>query len=374
MNLQTKDLFEASRTLPASRHAPASGAANLVENCIGDVAGKTVLVVCEDPKYGWYDAAAPAAVCDELRARGAQVRQMVVGLPENRPNAAVQTAMNRADSVIFFSRLGDQGRFNRHYSGPACVMSYALDQDMLEGGYGRLDHHAMHQMKAAIDEVTLRASHIEVTCLRGTHFEGTPAVSAAPGNEVIITRFPVGIQQPVLNDGFRGKAVLANYLTPTGSKVYDPEYLALSAPVTAHFEGNRITGFTGDAAMVGAVESHYETVARQFGIDAFNIDSWHAGIHPLMGYDRPAAANPLRWSGRVFQNQRILHFHTCGSGPPGEICWVILDPTIRVDGVALWQDGRLHPERFEATGRILDLHPDLAMAYANPVTACGLDS
>ena len=93
-----------------------------------------------------------------------------------------------------------------------------------------------------------------------------------------------------------------------------------------------------------------------------------------MGYDRPAAANPLRWSRTVFQNQRILHFHTCGSGPPGEICWVILDPTIRVDGVALWQDGRLHPERFEATGRILDLHPDLAMAYANPVTACGLDS
>ena len=52
MNLQTKGLFEASRTLPASGHAPASGAANLVENCIGDVAGKTVLVVCEDPKYG----------------------------------------------------------------------------------------------------------------------------------------------------------------------------------------------------------------------------------------------------------------------------------------------------------------------------------
>ena len=39
MNLQTKGLFEASQTLPASGHAPASGAANLVENCIGDVAG-----------------------------------------------------------------------------------------------------------------------------------------------------------------------------------------------------------------------------------------------------------------------------------------------------------------------------------------------
>ena len=374
MNFQTTELLEASQALPSSGLRPASGAANLVENCIGDVAGKSVLVVCEDPKYGWYDAAAPAAVCDELRARGATVRQMVVGLPENRPNAAVQAAMNRADRVVFFSRLGDQGRFNWHYTGPPCVMSYALDEAMLEGGYGRLDHHAMRQMKAAIDEVTLRAGHITVTCPQGTQFEGSPAASGAAGSEVIITRFPVGIPQPVLNDGFRGKAVLTSYLTPTGSKVYDPECLPLTTPVTAHFEGNRITGFTGEAAMVAAVEAHYRKVAGQFGIDAYNIDSWHAGIHPLMGYDRPAASDPLRWSGTAFQNQRLLHFHTCGTGPPGEICWMILDPTIHVDGVALWEDGRLYPDRFDATRRILDLYPELEQAYATPVTACGLDS
>ena len=53
---------------------------------------------------------------------------MTVGLPENRPNAEVQAAMNAADRVVFFSRLGDQGRFNWHYTGPPCVMSYALDR------------------------------------------------------------------------------------------------------------------------------------------------------------------------------------------------------------------------------------------------------
>lgn len=214
-------------------------------------------------------------------------------------------------------------------------MSYALDAAMLEGGYGRLDHHAMRMMKAAIDEVTLGAGHVEATCPRGAHFEGSPAASCAPGSEAIITRFPVGIPQPVLNDEFRGKAVPANYLTPTGSKVYDPEYPVLSTPVTAHFEGNRITGFTGEAAMVTAVGAHYETVARSFGIYAYNIDSWHAGIHPLMRYDRTAADDPMRWSGTAFQSQRLLHFHTCGTGPPGEICLMILDPTVRVDGVAL---------------------------------------
>ena len=39
---------------------------------------------------------------------------MIVDLPENRPNPHVQAAMNNADEVIFFSRLGDQGRFNWH--------------------------------------------------------------------------------------------------------------------------------------------------------------------------------------------------------------------------------------------------------------------
>ena len=373
MNYQTRPLFETSPPPAGTIRTGDSGAANLVENCIGDVAGLTVLVVAEDPKHGWYDAAAPQLVCDELAARGARVTKMTVGLPENRPNAEVQAAMNAADRVVFFSRLGDQGRFNWHYTGPPCVMSYALDEAMLESGYGRLDHHAMRLMKAAIDEVTLTAGHIAVTCPRGTDFAGSPAASGAAGSEVIISRFPLGIPQPVLNDGFRGKAVLTNYLTPTGSRIYDPECLAIDTPVTAHFEGNRITSFTGAPDMVAAVEAHYADVAERFGLDAYNIDSWHAGIHPLMAYEGSAAADPLRWSGTVFQHQRILHFHTCGTGPPGEICWMILDPTIRIDGVALWENGKLHPERFEATGRVLDAFPELAAAFAAPAAPCGID-
>ena len=59
--------------------------------------------------------------------------------------------------------LGDQGRFNWNYKGPTCVMSYALNKTMLDGGYGRLDHHAMQMMKIAIDEVAISACHIKVT-------------------------------------------------------------------------------------------------------------------------------------------------------------------------------------------------------------------
>ena len=358
---------------PDARPLTMNGAANLIDNCIGDVEGMTILLVCEDPRHGWYDSAAPDLVHRELLARGATVRRMMVDLPENKPNEAVQTAMNDVDRVIFFSRLGDQGRFNWHYTGPPCVMSYALNEGMLEGGYGRLDHLSMCRLKAAIDEVTLSAANIVVTCPLGTRFEGSPGATVKAGGDVIIQRFPLGIPQPVLAAGFRGQAVLSGYLTPTGSRIYDPACLALREPVVAHFEASRITGFSGPADIVADVEAHYERVAGAFDLDGYNIDSWHAGIHPLMAYDMSMAADPLRWSGTAFQHPRLLHFHTCGSGPPGEICWMILDPTIEIDGVALWEDGRLHPERFTATAKVLDDDPALAAAFRAAAGPVGID-
>ncbi|MEK9960964.1 MAG: hypothetical protein VXB94_05310, partial [Rhodobiaceae bacterium] len=250
--------------------ARSAGAANLIDNCLGNVEGMTILLVCEDPRHGWYDSAAPDRVHRELLARGAAVRRMMVDLPENSPNADVQAAMNEVDRVIFFSRLGDQGRFDWHYTGPPCVMSYTLNEDMLEGGHGSLDHLSMCRLKAAIDEVTLGADHIRVTCPLGTYFEGSPAATATSGSEVVIHRFPMGIPQPVLAEGFSGKAVLSHYLTPTGSRIYTPEYLPLRDPVTAHFEASRITGFSGPADLVATVETHYERVATEFGLDGYN--------------------------------------------------------------------------------------------------------
>ena len=357
---------------PATCTDRTAGAANLIDNCIGNVAGLTVLLVCEDPKLGWYDTPAPDLVHGALLERGATVRRMIVGLPDNRPDADVQAAMNEVDEVIFFSRLGDQGRFHWHYTGPHCVMSYALNEDMLTGGYGTLDHAAMTHMKDAIDAITLRADHVLVTCPRGTRFEGRPGAPAANKADVIISRFPLGIPKPVPADGFHGRAVLSNYLTPTGSKIYTPDSLMLREPVTAHFEGSRISRFEGPASMVADVEAHYARVATEFGLDAYNIDSWHAGIHPLTAYDSTAAADPVRWSGTAFPHPRLLHFHTCGSGPPGEICWMILDPTVVIDGVALWENGRLHPERFARSRQVLDQFPALKAAFAAPAGPVGL--
>jgi len=351
-----------------------SGAQNLIEGCLGDVAGKTILVVAEDPALGWYDSAAPACVKSVLAEMGAVVRTIQVGAPQNHAIDAVQQALDTADEAIFFARIGDQGRFKPQYRGPRSVMSYALNAGMLASGYGTLDHKAMIALKNAVDEVTLGAHHIRVTCPLGTDFEGSPGESLTTGGEVVVSRYPMGVPKPVLANNFNGVVKLTHYLTPTGSKVYEPAFLSLPDVVTAHIEGTRIADVTGPADLVANFRQHYDHVAAQFGLDAYNIDSWHAGIHPLMGYDMAAENDPVRWSQTVFSNPRLLHFHTCGMGPPGEICWMIVDPTITIDGTALWENGRLHPERFAATRKVLEASPGLAEAFASPVDAIGLES
>jgi len=351
-----------------------SGAQNLIEGCLGDVAGKTILVVAEDPALGWYDSAAPACVKSVLAEMGAVVRTIQVGAPQNHAIDAVQQALDTADEAIFFARIGDQGRFKPQYRGPRSVMSYALNAGMLASGYGTLDHKAMVALKNAVDEVTLGAHHIRVTCPLGTDFEGSPGESLTTGGEVVVSRYPMGVPKPVLANNFNGVVKLTHYLTPTGSKVYEPAFLSLPDVVTAHIEGTRIADVTGPADLVANFRQHYDHVAAQFGLDAYNIDSWHAGIHPLMGYDMAAKNDPVRWSQTVFSNPRLLHFHTCGMGPPGEICWMIVDPTITIDGTALWENGRLHPERFAATRKVLEASPGLAEAFASPVDAIGLES
>jgi len=51
---------------------------------------------------------------------------------------------------------------------------------------------------------------------------------------------------------------------------------------------------------------------------------------------------------------------------------MILDPTITIDGVALWENGRLHPERFASTMKVLRAEPKLANAFSAPISEVGL--
>ena len=113
-------------------------------------------------------------------------------------------------------------------------------------------------------------------------------------------------------------------------------------------------------------------MAETFGIDPHVMHSWHPGIHPGCAYHAPARDNLERWAGAAFGNPRLLHFHTCGDYAPGEISLNVLDPTVTVDGVAVWDEGAFRPELVPGGAEILARYPCVRAAFEAPVREVGL--
>lgn len=345
------------------------GARNLVVGCGGFRAGQRVLVVCEDPALGWHDAAAPEAVARCLAAIGAEATLLPVAGPEAGMPPAVAAAMDAHDGTIFFARIGDQDRFAARDPGRTVVMSYARTAEALASDFGRLPHGMMVALKEAVEALCDGVRQVRISCPLGTALEGETGALAL--DDVSIRRFPLCVPRPLSAAGLEGRVALARWLTPTGSRAYAPAWLALEETVFAVIAGGRVQRYEGPARLVAAVEAHYAAVAGRFDIDPGVVHSWHAGIHPGCAYGEPAAEDPDRWSNSLFGSPRFLHFHTCGDYAPGEICWMVQDPTIMLDGVDLWRGGRLVAGALEGQGAFFDTAPGLREALGRRVEAIG---
>ncbi len=350
-----------------------TGAENLIENCANLVRGETVLVVREDPSLGWYDAAAPEAAITVARKLGIEPSIMDVGGPQSKIDPVLIEAVRRHDCTIFFARIGDQDRFAEPPPGCRSVMVYSRDAGALASAYGRTDHRAMVEVKRLVNELCAGAETIRITCPLGTELNGVPDVdSAEQMADVSVARFPLAVPAPVIASGFSGRVALANYLTTTGSMPYEPSAIPIDDIVFAEISAGRIKRFTGPSQTVERIEHHYDRVAELFQLDRNNVHSWHAGIHPACAYHGKISDDPDRWSNNIFANPRFLHFHTCGDYAPGEICWMVLDPTIGLDGVSLWENGKLCLSNFERAARQIEKWPQLKQLLDNPETRIGL--
>ena len=379
-------------------NAAIDGARNLLTNCARLRADERLLILHEDPALGWYDADAPALVAQVARTLGVQVELRQVDGPDNRlldarfdsdggtdadTGTDAGTGMripvtDDYDCCIFFARIGDQLRFEDAHERGRRVMCYATSLGALASHYGRVPHQAMVDLKETIDNLLVDAAVITITCPLGSDLRGSvnsgangeKAASALP--EVKVQRFPLGVHLPIAASGFSGVVKLSRYLTPTGSRVYHPPWVAIGAPVAAQVEKGRISGYTGDADNVRRIEDQYRRVARAFSLNPDVVHSWHAGIHQGCYFKGSAADDPDRWSNSVFTNPRFVHFHTCGEVAPGEICWMVLDPTICVDGKPLWADGRLQLAEFLKTRQCVQRWPILGELAASANGDIGL--
>jgi len=349
------------------------GALNLIANCARVVPGEHVLVAVESPDLGYYGADLAPCIIDALTQLGARVERIEVAFaPEARQvPEALLFRMQEADVLISLARIGDQLRFDDAPGRARMVQCYALDAEMLNSDFGTVPYEAFTALKDAVDAALFSAARITITCARGTHLSGWAPSGAIP-KDTTCARFPLSVFSPIPAGQFSGRVALPDFLVGTGSRYYDTFYTRLDEGTFAEMYDGRLTEFTGNARGVAQANAHYDEVSARYGLDRNVVHSWHAGIHPGCAYTDTVENTPERWSGSAFGNPRILHFHTCGAQPPGEICWNVIDPTIEVDGIRLWEDGVFYPERLPQAMHVLNAFAEVRQLFAAPEMAIGL--
>lgn len=351
------------------------GALSLLRDCVQGTTGESLLIVTEPKGTGYYDEDAPVLALGAARAMGMDVETIESPLLDGADlGAGVLDVMRGYDHVIFFSRVGDQLRFSSLKDAPSTTMCYTLDREMLESNFGAACYHGLCEVKELLDDTVSNCREVRVTCPRGTDYSGIPSPLAETWVDASMKRFPMLVPRPVPAEGFSGRIALGEFVVGTGAHHYSPYSMFFDNEVFAVVEDNRIIRFEGDEVEIARVNTHYEHVAGRFGIDPWFVHSWHAGIHPGCGYSTSLRQEIERWSGCAFGNPRLLHFHTCGGTAPGEISWNIVDPTIYVDGIAIWDKGRLHPERLPGGEALMGAHPKLRKSFLNPRLDIGMDS
>ncbi|MEP2640029.1 hypothetical protein [Roseobacter sp.] len=350
-----------------------AGVQNLLINCANCQPGQRVLIVYETEKDGYYDPVFAGDVVKTAIELGFDVE--LYGVPLNKnvtdPDPVLSARIEAADCAVFLARLGDQIRFRTKTCTTTQVISYALNRDMMVSSFGVANYQAFIRLKALVDTAIAQSTDIHVTCPAGTDYRGTAADFNPCGGDTTLKRFPLSVFTPVPAKGFSGRVAQVGFLTGTGSHFYTPWACAVKDTLFVNIEGAQIVGFEGSDNDVAVAKAHYEYVGALYEIETYGVHSWHAGIHPGLCYEQEAARHFERWSGGAFGNPRIMHVHTCGGYPPGEISLNVLDPTVRLDGVAVWDHGRLMPQRLAGGAALFNEFPELVDLFEQPQTAVG---
>lgn len=353
--------------------SPEKGAINLLMNCAHAASGDKLLIAYEPAEFGYYDGDSVGIVARVAQTLGLTVDIVDVGFTPHSPHLppSLLAQIEAADIILFLARLGDQLRFSEMPQGKTIVVSYASTRDMLGSGFCNAHHTTFLALKAEVDGALDRSERVRITCPLGTEIIGQPTMNLDQDGDTTVRRFPMSVFTPVPAHTFSGCAVM-RFLTGTGSKYYDDYSPEFSSPISALMHEGRLTGFEGKPEDVARAHAHYDRVARMFGIDRTFVHSWHAGIHPGCRYPWDMRSNWERWGGTAFGNPRILHFHTCGAYAPGEISWNVIDPTVEVDGVMLWENGVFHAERLPGGADILAGDLVAATLFGAPYREIGL--
>lgn len=345
-----------------------AGSFNLLINCAGLARGQRLLIAYEPERHQYFYDDALALLRADADALGIVTEVLDVGF---NPEAAefhpdLCKTMAGFDVVIFLARLGDQLRFSTIPDGPKIVNSYTLSADMIRSPYSASHYDGFTRLKRVVDDVIGGAQDIKITCPNGTLVTGRAPDQGYVPSDTSVTRFPVSVFSPVPAQSFSGKIALSGFLTGTGSRYYTDNIVEFEGQVFAFLEEGELLGFEGSVKDVARANAQYDRVSGQFGIDRNFVHSWHAGIHPGCGFPWDMRKHYDQWSGAAFGNPRVLHFHTCGAYAPGEICWNLIDASIEIDGLKIWDQGVFRADLLPGGTEILSQYPCVRNVFDHP--------
>ncbi len=351
------------------------GLHNLLVRCAKIEDHNSVLIIYEKEECGFCDYSVVEST-DKYCAKFG-IESTIVEIPFNTENPTVspelKEQMAEADVIVFFARLADQLRFQDFPECHKAIINYASTKTRLASSFGEADFEGFCKLKTLVDEFLSKAGEIRVTCPRGTDFKGPGDILMGIEGDVTIIRFPMLVFSPISTRRYKGRVAIPGFLVGTGCNFYPNYLLELDETLFANFEGDHLIGFDGHPSDVKKAKKHLESISKRYNLNRDRVFSWHAGIHPGNVYPDCAKNNPAVWSSTCFGNPRILHFHTCGNYPPGEISWYVIDQTITVDGIELWKEGKFNPQELPGARELLGIYPDIKHLINNPGTEIGFE-
>ncbi|KKC35928.1 hypothetical protein WH87_15310 [Devosia epidermidihirudinis] len=323
----------------------AAGIANVLDGCIGIVAGQSLLVVAEPEDQTFYRGALGRHVVDAAQARGLDAKLIIEPVPigpEHFP-AHVLEQIAASDHTLFFSRLGSQARFLKLPGPGTKTVSYVLDAESLAAPFGSLPYAFVAELHDLVVQRIGAARSYHLTCPNGSDLRMAlePADTGKPAEltPFAVRNFPVMIFPPISSARANGRLALTLALLSTSIHQYDDPIVPLDSPLLLDIADGKITQFGGEPVQAARAEAHFDRVAALFDADARALNSWHTGINPATFFAGRAIDDLGRWGSVAFGSPSYTHFHIVGSDP-GEICGSLFNATIRFDDEILWDRGR----------------------------------
>jgi hypothetical protein len=342
------------------------GARNCLITCGGVQAGQQVLILSlvDDRSNPVEEKAvhALATVCQEAGARPQIL--WATGMEKgwwDTPSPIVLGAFANADLVvnntIAIGRPLKAVRELMFKKGVAMIRNMATTIDLLSGEWARfpfeLSDEITRRAGVRLDGAkTWRVVHPNGTDIQGELGRPSPTQSGIStyGTRRRNTRnrpFPQGAHSPTTSRHANGVIVFDRSI-PWESKHLGLPELTWDASVRVTIEDNRMIHFEGgDEA--DRLRRFFEETEKHIGPDAWNLSSFHGGIHPKAGAPGSPETNPALFHRAKHNHPSVFHFHLGGSKEVEDyeypFMWHIsveLDaPTVYLDGEPFYEGGRL---------------------------------